>query len=72
MHHGDDCVLLDHRAKELVTVQVRVTVAEDPALPGHVPVGRRRVVVAVSVMGFLLAAAWSGWRIRRAWAGSVN
>lgn len=72
MQPGDYYVLLDHRAKEAVQVQVRVTVAEDPALPGTVPPARRRAVVAVSVAGFLVAAAWSGLRIRRAWSGSVG
>jgi len=50
-----------------VKVQVHVAVAEDPALPGSVPPVRRRTVVAASLAGFLLAAVWSGWRIRRAW-----
>jgi len=60
-------LLLDHPAKEPVKVQVHVAVAEDPALPGSVPPVRRRTVVAASLAGFLLAAVWSGWRIRRAW-----
>jgi hypothetical protein len=73
MQPGDYYVLLDHRAKESVKVQVRVSLAEDPALPGSVPPARRRAVVAASVAGFLIAAAWSGLRIRRAWtAGSVD
>jgi hypothetical protein len=72
---GDYVVLLDNRQERRggSTVQLKIGLAYDREHvsfePGRLPDGRRRVVVAVSLLGFVLVGGWSGWRL---WGATVR
>jgi hypothetical protein len=72
---GDYMVLLDNRqeGRGAALVQLRVGLAFDREHvsfePGRLPDGRRRLVVAVSLLGFAVVGGWSGWRL---WMATVR
>jgi hypothetical protein len=71
---GDYMVVVDNRstARGQAVVQLKVGLAYDPEYvsfaPRTLPSSRRRVVVLISLLGFGVAAGWSGWKLRKAMA----
>ena len=74
MRPGDYFMLVDNRLDERtsLTVHAVVTGAEDPSLPGTLPVSRRRWIAAISLALFAAVAGWSGRRLQRAWSSSLE
>ena len=72
---GDYVVLLDNRTEQRggAAVQLKVGLAYHPQhvsfTPGRLPEPRRRIVIAVSLLGFAVVGGWSGWKL---WGATVR
>jgi hypothetical protein len=72
---GDYMVVVDNRsaARGQAVVHLKVGLVYDPEYVSFAPrtltPSRRRVVVAISLLGFGAAAGWSGWKLWRARSG---